>query len=133
MVRIAGTWTTNGEPAHPEAIKAATEFGMDLSTHSTHEVNTALISAADLILVMKKGHKEALESEFLSCRERIMLLGELAGEGNLEIPDPFKSDFEQGKAVAQMIVAFIDMNFTELLHQAGIMHHSRKGRKPKPK
>ena len=41
VVRSAGTWTTNGEPAHPEAIKAAAELGLDLSTHLTHEVSTA--------------------------------------------------------------------------------------------
>jgi protein-tyrosine phosphatase len=129
-VRSAGTWTTNGEPAHPEAIKAGTELRLDLSTHRTHEVNTALMAAADLIIVMEKGHKEALECEFPSCRERIALLGELAGEGNLEIPDPSKLDFEEGNAVAHLIVACIDKNFSELLQRAEISSRTKRKKRP---
>jgi protein-tyrosine-phosphatase len=119
-VGSAGTWTDAGLPAHPAALKAAAAFGLDLSAHRSREADVALLNASDLIVVMEQGHKEALENEFPACRGRIALLGELAGEGDPEIPDPVKTDFEESDATVQMIVTCIDKGFAELLRRAAI-------------
>jgi protein-tyrosine-phosphatase len=127
----AGTWSEPGLPAHPKAILAAAALGLDLSAHRTREVNTALMAAADLVIVMEHGHKEALECEFPTCRGRIVLLGELAGERNPEIPDPAKTDFEESDAIAGTIAACIENGFTELLSLAEFSHSTRRNQKPK--
>ena len=80
---------------------------------------------------MELGHKEALECEFPSCRERIALLGELAGEGNLEIPDPSILNFDEGNAIARIIVSCIEDGFTEILSRAEISRNTRRNQKSK--
>src|SRR4030042_6123657 len=100
MVISAGTWTGPGLPAHPKALSAGKVLGLDLKTHHTRVVSTAIMATADLIIVMEQGHKEALECEFPTCRERIVLLGELSGERYPEIPDPSYNNFEESNAIA---------------------------------
>ena len=130
MVISAGTWTEPGLPAHTKALSAARALGLDLETHHTRVVSTAIMATADLIIVMEQGHKEALECEFPTCRERIVLLGELAGERYPEIPDPSSNDFEESNAIAGTIAAFIENGFTELIKRAEISHNTRLGLKP---
>jgi protein-tyrosine phosphatase len=127
----AGTWTEPGLPAHPKALSAATALDLDLNDHHTRVVSTALMATADLIIVMEHGHKEALECEFPTCRGRIVLLGELAGERDPEIPDPSKTDFEESNTVARTIVAYIENGFNELLSRAEVSRNLRRSQKPK--
>lgn len=122
----AGTWTESGLPAHPKALSAAATLGLDLIAHHTRVVNAALMTTADLIIVMEHGHQEALECEFPTCRGRIALLSELAGECDLEIPDPAQTDFEESDAIARMIAASIEVGFPELLRRAAIPRGSRR-------
>ena len=64
----AGTWTEPGLPAHDKALSAAHALGLDLNSHHTRVVSTAIMATADLIIVMEQGHKEALECEFPASR-----------------------------------------------------------------
>ena len=125
----AGTWTEPGLPAHSKALSAAAALGLDLIAHHTRVVNTALMATADLIIVMEHGHKEALECEFPTCRGRIVLLGELAGERNPEIPDPSKTNFEESNAIARTIAVCIENGFTELLSRAEISRSTRRSQR----
>lgn len=119
-VASAGTWTEAGLHAMPQALIAAAAHGLDLSGHRTREVNSVLLDEASLIVVMEQGHKEALECEFPACRGHIILLGELAGERNPEIPDPARTDFDESGAATQRIISCIDKSFMEMLHRAEI-------------
>ena len=74
---------------------------------------------------MEQGHKEALGCEFPSCLGRITLIGELAGESNLEIPDPAKTDFKDSDAIAQMIYIYIEKGFPEMIQRAETSYHKR--------
>ncbi len=130
VIISAGTWTEPGFPAHPKALSAAAALDLDLSTHRTREVSTGLIAAADLIIVMEHGHKEALECEFPACRGRIVTLGELADAGNPEIPDPSKTDFEESNVIVQAIVTCIEKGFTEMLKRAEISRSTRRNKIP---
>ncbi len=47
--------------------------------------------AQDLILVMERGHKEALSVEFPSARKKIYLLSKAVDDQEYDIPDPLKS------------------------------------------
>ena len=117
-VSSAGTWTTNGLSTHPKAIQAVVSMGLDLSTHSSLEVNAEMLRAADLIVVMERGHKEALMCEFPDCRSRVILLTELVGESMSDIPDPTLSNFADCDEIAQMICQIIDSGFNELISMA---------------
>jgi protein-tyrosine-phosphatase len=119
-VSSAGTWTPADLPAHPKAMDAAAKLGLDLSAHRTREVDAALLAAADLIVVMEHGHKEALETEFPTVRGRVVLLGFLANIPGSEIPDPALDNFTHPGETAHMICECIDQAFTEMVSLASI-------------
>jgi len=48
MVSSAGTWVEQESGAHPAAIHAAKNLGLDLSGHKSREVSADMIAAADL-------------------------------------------------------------------------------------
>ncbi len=114
----AGTWVKAETPAHPKAMMAAAQLGLDLSTHRSREVNARMLIAADLIVVMELGHKEALEYEFPQCKGRIVLLGEAAGEHGIEIDDPARSNFVESDVTVQSIIVCIDKGFSKLVNLA---------------
>ena len=60
-----------------------------------------------LVLVMEKGHKEALQVEFPRCAARVFLLSEMVGK-DFEIADPMgrsTADFEKTAAELEDILA----------------------------
>jgi protein-tyrosine phosphatase len=84
----AGTWTTDGLPAMPDAIQQAKLIGLDIQKHRSRVITRDMLQDADLVLVMESGHKEALQVEFPSYREKILLLSEAANGILYDIPDP---------------------------------------------
>lgn len=87
-VESAGTWTRPGRPIPPDAIQAAAKFKVDLAGRRSQLVDRTLLSGFDLILVMEKGHKEALCHEFPEFCGRIHLLSEVVEKIGYDIPDP---------------------------------------------
>ena len=57
-VHSAGTHGLDGEPAAAFAIQAASEIGVDISSHRARSLDREMVSAADLILVMEPFHRE---------------------------------------------------------------------------
>ena len=84
----AGTWTTDGLPAMPDAIQRAKQIGLDLQEHRSRAITGEILQEADLVLVMESGQKESLQIEFPFCREKILLLSEAAEGIPYNIPDP---------------------------------------------
>ena len=88
-VESAGTWTEDGLPAAEIALQVARHLRLyGLSGHRTRQISQALLDPYDLIVVMEKGHKEALSTEFPSTRGRLYLLSEIVDEAVYDIPDP---------------------------------------------
>ncbi|NOT05943.1 MAG: hypothetical protein HOP27_15215 [Anaerolineales bacterium] len=90
-VGSAGTWTVKGKSVPQEVLIAAEKFGLDLKGHATSMLDTNLLATQDLILVMERGHKEALSVEFPLARNKIYMLSEAVDDQEYDIPDPLKS------------------------------------------
>jgi len=130
IVDSAGTWTPPGLKAHPQAVASAAKLGLDLKHFRTREVDAALLSAADLIVVMEHGHREAIEAEFPAVRGRVVLLGRLANVPGDEIPDLARDNFNQPEVAAGMVCASIDKGFAELVSLSE--HRSKNQRALRP-
>ena len=87
-ISSAGTWTTDGVPAVPDAIRKARQFGLDIQAHRSRAITAELLQQAGLILVMEQGQKEALQIEFKFARPRVFLLTEVVEGIPNDIPDP---------------------------------------------
>ncbi len=91
QVDSAGTWAVPARPIYPDAAHAASKLGLDVDSHLTRLVDETMLRGYDLILVMEKGHKEALRVEFPAVRERVYLLSEMLDGVLFDVPDPVVS------------------------------------------
>ncbi len=101
----AGTWTVEGLPAMPEAIKQAKELGLDILEHRSRKITPQLIQQTDLILTMEQGQKEALQNEFRDSAAKVSLFSEVVEGIPYDIPDPImdKSNANVASKICEMI------------------------------
>jgi protein-tyrosine-phosphatase len=113
----AGTWVEGVSGAHPTAIIEADKMGIDLRPHTTREVTYAMIEAADIVVVMAHGQKEALTCEFPSLRSKILMLSELSSGSEIDVPDPALKDFAECDEVFAELCGEIDGAFNEIIQR----------------
>jgi protein-tyrosine phosphatase len=94
-VGSAGTAAWEGQPASEGAIEAAAQDSVDVSEHRSRRVTPALLRAADLVLVMERGHLSAVQA-LGAAPERTHVLSEWPepGEPDLPVSDPFGASIE---------------------------------------
>ncbi|UTM56565.1 low molecular weight phosphotyrosine protein phosphatase [Photobacterium sp. CCB-ST2H9] len=91
----------NGKPADRMAIEIAAENGVSLDGHQAKQLTADLCREFDLILVMEKGHVDALVSIAPEARGKTMLFGQWIGQQ--DIPDPFRMSREAYEHAYQLI------------------------------
>jgi protein-tyrosine phosphatase len=94
IVESAGTWTIPGQRVPVDLLKAAGGRGIDLKNHLTRQLDHDLLGRHHLVVVMEKGHREALQIEFPFIQEKVHLLSEMVDQLEYDIPDPVKSRLE---------------------------------------
>ena len=119
QVSSAGTWTKAGAPADTVVTRILkNEFKLSLLDHRSREITQKIIADKDLILVMEKSHREALQVEFPEKYDRIFLLSEMVGQ-EYEISDPYRRSEKQYMLVVEQINQIITYGFNEILKRAG--------------
>ncbi|HSQ39618.1 MAG TPA: hypothetical protein VLM78_05615 [Anaerolineales bacterium] len=93
-VESAGTWTLPGQPVPPETLRAAVKFGANVEGHLSQVVSADLLSRFELVIVMEKGHKEALDQEFPFASHKTYLISQVVDHLVCDIPDPLHSGQE---------------------------------------
>ncbi len=93
IIESAGTWAPEGEPAAKKTQLVLHELGIDLREHASRPVTREMLARFNLILVMERGHKEALRIEFPQIADRVYLLSEMIG-ADFEIRDPIGMSIE---------------------------------------
>ena len=86
-ISSAGTGALVGVPADPLAVEVAGRYGFDLAGHRGRQANPALLTAADLILVMTRHHGEWVHDRLPALRGRVQLIGRWR---DLEVEDPYQ-------------------------------------------
>ncbi|MCB5161527.1 low molecular weight protein-tyrosine-phosphatase [Marinomonas algarum] len=82
----------SGKPADAAAVETARAHGVDLSQHKAQQLTLEMCLYYDLLLVMEKGHIEAVSRIAPQVRGKIMLFGEWLGKK--DIPDPYQKSPE---------------------------------------
>ena len=82
-----GDWHV-GNPADPRAIAAANERGVEIGG-SARQVRPAALDEFDLILAMDRANLADLLAMEGASPKKVRLFREMAGEGNLDVPDPY--------------------------------------------
>lgn len=99
-------------------------YQIDLSRHRSRQVSAAILSQADLILVMQSGHKEALLSEFPVHQGHVQLLSEVTEGRAYDIPDAFTSENEMAELVSE-IDALLTLGMDSICVLAADLNHAR--------
>lgn len=101
-VESAGTWAIPRQVPTAESIRDAKTLELDLGGHVTRMVDAQILRGADLIVVMEKGQKEALLTEFPECGARTYLLAELLQGVPFNVADPVAYPGEHDKVLREM-------------------------------
>ena len=106
-----------GRPSPPDAVVAAAERGIDLSTHRSRLVTSELVRAADLIVAMDPLQHRVVREHFGRAPRDIVFLGDLDPEpaASRAIEDPV----EQGPEVCGRVYTRIERCVTELVRALG--------------
>ena len=80
------------KPADKMAAEVALEHGYSLDGHQAQQVTSELCRDYDLILVMEKGHIDAVTRIAPEARGKTMLFGQWIGQQ--DIPDPYRQSKE---------------------------------------
>lgn len=85
-VHSAGVAAAQGVPASPEAVRVATEAGLDLAQHRSSTLSQEEVERADLILAMSPSH--LVELERMGVKEKAALITVFAeGREDAEVSD----------------------------------------------
>ncbi|GMU57054.1 MAG: protein-tyrosine-phosphatase [Candidatus Xenobia bacterium] len=93
----AGVSAVPDQSASEGALESMRARGLDLGAHRSRRLDSRLVEEADLILVMTRAHRRAIEKLFPSAMKRLALLTEYARRGaealgspdGEDVPDPF--------------------------------------------
>ncbi len=116
-VSSAGIWARDGAPPLREAVDLAAQHGFNVESVRSREINNNLVTAADLIIVMTQGQKEAIENEFPSACGKTYMLTEISTGQVYDIPDPVISQDEDPSTIASEICDLIKTGFPRILER----------------
>lgn len=88
-VKSAGISTFEGDRASYNSVEAMKKIGIDISNHSSTQVNEKLVEEADLILTMSKSHRDFLLYRFKFAEGKVFTLLEYVSATDKDIMDPF--------------------------------------------
>lgn len=96
----AGISPPEGAGADPRAIRLLAQEGLDLRPHRTRPIDLALISEADLILVMESDQRQQIEATYADAHGKTYRLCESI---DADVPDPIASTHGMFAVVLGMI------------------------------
>ena len=104
-VASAGIWAPDGAPPPWEIVQLAKEEGLDISRHVARSVSRDAFVQADLVIVMERGHREALRSLYGEEEGEIRLLSDFTGGKSRggDIADPFELSIAHYRASLDQI------------------------------
>jgi protein-tyrosine-phosphatase len=73
----AGVIARDGHPATEEAVQAAWEREVDISSHRARRLHASLIERADLVIAMAEEHAEEIRRQVPSAHPKTFMLKEL--------------------------------------------------------
>ena len=104
-VSSAGLGALVGQPADPHAIVLMQQQRIDISAHRARQVESWMIAAADLVLVMDMEQKDHLVMQYPLYRGKMFRLGEI---GKYDIADPYRQGLDAFREAAGLVQQGVD-------------------------
>lgn len=103
VVSSAGLHAVEGAPATEATRRVLAERGIDLGLHRARPLTPSLVSEATWIVAMTRRIRDELRRQYPHKADRIITLGELTGEGPVDVPDPFGASMERYRETADLL------------------------------
>ncbi|MAJ61631.1 MAG: hypothetical protein CBC48_17815 [bacterium TMED88] len=116
-VKSAGLAATGGDPAQPGALRAAREFGFDLSDHRSTPLKRSDLEWADLILGMEGRHVMAVKQLLGGPASNVVTVGDFLERSPHLIPDPWGQSDDYFRRVFAQITAGTEKLYAKLQQQ----------------
>lgn len=104
-ISSAGLGALVGQPADPHAVALMRQQGIDITAHRARQLESWMLGAADLVLVMDTEQKRHLEQKHPLCRGKVYRLGEAEGT---DIEDPYQQGAAAFAAAAMLATRGVD-------------------------
>jgi L-threonylcarbamoyladenylate synthase len=105
----AGMAAIYGERVSSLAVAALElNFSIDLSGHRARPLTIDLLNEASRVVTMTTAQKDALRRGFPGHRDRIFTIGEMAGEPQWNVSDPYGGDLRQYEETAALLASLIE-------------------------
>ena len=104
-ITSAGVGALVGHEADATAKALMFDQGIDVSMHRARQLSTELLSEYDLILVMEKGHINAVHNIAPSSKGKVHLLGKWS---DFEISDPYMQPRRVFEVALELIERGVD-------------------------
>ena len=105
-ISSAGVCAENGFPASPNAVEVMREKEIDLAAHCSRRLSPELIEAADLLVTMTRGHRDAILSVAPESAGKVFLLKSFGiAQSATDIYDPVGEALEVYRRVRDEIDA----------------------------
>jgi protein-tyrosine phosphatase len=101
VIESAGIAALVGKPANNTASKIAIQNALNLEGHCARQLTTEMCGRYDLLLVMEKGHMDAVYQMAPQARGKTMLLNHWL-DGS-DIPDPYRHSNDMYQHVYQLL------------------------------
>lgn len=116
-IESAGTWGMDGQPAAPFAQSVMSQRGISLQGHVARTVTAEMLREADVILVMTRSHRDALNAEFPESRSKIHLISRMNGF-EYDVADPYGKPLAAYEACAETLEQLISRGYERVAEWA---------------
>ncbi|RZL88654.1 MAG: low molecular weight phosphotyrosine protein phosphatase [Variovorax sp.] len=89
QIHSAGLGALVDEPADPIACELMAERGIDIGGHRARQINLDMCQRADLILVMDREQRRAVEERYLFAAGKVFRLCDSSDDN---VPDPYRAE-----------------------------------------
>ncbi len=110
VVSSAGISATMGGRPSPEAVAVLSEWGIDLSHHTSQQLSEQLIRHADVIWTMTRSHRQAILNQWPNASGRVHLLR----DDGQDVADPIGGPIDQYQRCAEQIKAELSTRLKDL-------------------
>jgi len=107
-VSSVGYYPREGRAPPQEAMMAASELGIDLSSHSSRVLDEKIMKEADIIFIFDEENHRIITRKYPFAREKINFLGLLSDEGSVLIEDPYGKNINDFRRVYTHIKNTLD-------------------------
>jgi protein-tyrosine-phosphatase len=124
-VSSAGVWARDGIAADPITLLLLAERGISLSDHRSRALTNEILAEVDLVLVMTRAHKKAVQFKFPEHADKVYLLSELVGPP-YDISDPVGGPIESYRYIFNEVDDYLKRSLPHVIEAQRLMGLSKR-------